>query len=70
MGHTINLNTGLNIGLNTDLNADLTAEAFGFVADIARMGRAWTSPSLFDQPPILLTIAEAARLRSISRTLT
>ena len=27
-------------------------------------------PSLFDQPPILLTITEAARLLSIGRTLT
>lgn len=44
MGHTINLNTGLNTDLNTGLNTDLTAEAFGFAVDIARMGRAWTSP--------------------------
>jgi excisionase family DNA binding protein len=27
-------------------------------------------PSLFDQPPILLTIPEAARMLSIGRTLT
>lgn len=34
------------------------------------LGWGMDQPSLFDQPPILLTIPEAARLLSIGRTLT